>query len=220
VTLDELLAALASENPETRIDAIQTIETQTHTEAVGPLIDMLHDDADMGVRYTAAHALAVFADPAATDALLVALRTHDMWLRVAVTDALIRIGEPAVDGLVIALRDENHAVRRAAAKALGKIGDERATTGLNASLLDVDTNVRRFAAEALGRIGDEKLVGVLGEALRDDERPVREAAARALYDIGEPAIPVLLAALEDPNPDVSMAAIFTLKNMNYEPPTP
>ena len=218
MTLHNLLHTLGSDDPAERIAAIQAIEEGGFSQAAADLVRVMHDDLDTGVRYQATRTLAVFADPATTDDLLRALRTDDMWLRVMAIDALIRIGQPAADGLIEALRDENHAVRRAAAKALGKIGAADAVRGLDAALLDADADVRRFAAEALGRIGDAGMVDGLGAALRDEQRRVREAAARALYHIGEPAIPALLAALEDPNPDVGMTAIFTLRSMDYQPP--
>jgi len=215
--LDQLIAALESAEVEERIAAVKQIGEGQHTSALPHLAETLREDIDAGVRYQAAITLAKFADPATTDDLLNALREDDLWVRVAVTDALIRIGQPAVTGLIEALRDENHAVRRAAAKALGKIGDGEAIKSLRVALIDVDADVRRFAAEALGRIGDEDSISVLAEALRDEHERVRQAAAGALVKIGEASIPVLLEATNDPDTSVTITAVFSLKALGYRP---
>lgn len=209
--------ALMSDHSSERIEAIKNLGEAQCVTAASHIAETLTEDFDPGVRYQAALVLAKFADPTTTDHLLDALRDEDLWVRVGVTDALIRIGQPSVRGLVEALRDENHAVRRAAAKALGKIGDGEGVRGLRGAIIDADTDVRRFAAEALGRIGDEATIDVLGDALRDDQERVRHAAGDALVKFGERAIPVLVAALEDPNPGVTITAVFALKEIGYRP---
>ncbi len=215
--LEQLIAALESAEVEERIAAVKQIGENKYTDALPHLAETLREDIDTGVRYQAAITLSKFADPTTTDDLLSALREDDLWVRVAVTDALIRIGQPSVTGLIEALRDANHAVRRAAAKALGKIGDGEATKSLHGSLLDADTDVRRFAAEALGRIGDEDSINVLAQAMRDEHERVRQAAANALVKIGEPSIPALLEATNDPDTSVTITAVFSLKELGYRP---
>lgn len=217
-TLEEILEALENDNPATRIDAMVAVEDAPYPQALPQVALRLRDDEDTGVRFQAAKTLAHFADSATVPDLLDGLRDVDMFVRVHVTDALIRIGLPAVEGLSEALRDENAAVRRAAAKALGKIRHVNGVKGLRVSLLDVDADVRRFAAQALGRIGDESAVDVLGEALRDEDVRVRKAAAGALWDMGEAAVPVLRDALNDPNPQTTIIAAYTLTKMGYHQP--
>lgn len=211
-------ALMNSNYSEERVNAIKNLGEAQHIEAAPHIAEVLVEDFDAGVRYQAALVLAKFADPGTTDQLLDALRDEDLWVRVSVTDALIRIGQPSVEGLVLALRDENHAVRRAAAKALGKIGDAAAVRGLRGAIIDADTDVRRFAAEALGRIGDVETIDILGDALRDDQEKVRHAAAAALVKFGEQSVPVLLNVLDDPNPSVTITAVFALKEIGYRPP--
>jgi HEAT repeat protein len=218
LTLEETLAALENGDAEKRIEAMHTIEAAPYPQALPQVALRLRDDDDTGVRFQAAKTLAHFADSATVPDLLDGLRDIDMFVRVHVTDALIRIGHPAVVGLNEALRDENAAVRRAAAKALGKIRHQDGVKGLRVSLLDIDADVRRFAAQALGRIGDESTVDVLGEALRDEDVRVRKAAAGALWDMGEAALPVLREALNDPNPQTTIIAAYTLTKMGYSQP--
>ncbi len=214
-SIDEVLAALANDDAQTRIDAIMMIETANYTEILPEVGTVLRDDVDTGVRFQAAKTLSHFADPATVPELLDGLRDVDMFVRVHATDALIRIGHPAVVGLAQALQDEQAAVRRAAAKALGKIKHTDGIDGLRAAVQDVDADVRRFAVQALGRIGDESTVDVLGVALRDQNEKVRKVAAGALWDLGEASVPVLRAALNDPNPKTAITAAYTLTKMGY-----
>ncbi|MBZ0292018.1 MAG: HEAT repeat domain-containing protein [Anaerolineae bacterium] len=210
--------ALGHIDPEKRIEAINKLEEANHVDAAPHLADVLREDIDMGVRFQAAQVLARFADPNTVPEMLEALRGDDLWLRMAATEGLIRIGEPSVEGLITALNHANRAVRRASAKALGKIGDARAVTALRAALLDHDVDVRRFAAQAMGRIGQEETIDALSDALRDDSDRVRKAAASALVAIGEPSIPTLLEALQDPEPRVAIIAVVALRDLGYEPP--
>lgn len=218
-SIDEILTAFKQGDAQARIDAILSAEENNYTEILPEIGMVLRDDEDTGVRFQAARTLAHFADPSTLDELLDGLRDVDMFVRVHVTDALIRIGHPAVEGLTGALADPNPAVRRASAKALGKIRHTSAVPSLSESIRDEDADVRRFAAQALGRIGDEGAVEVLGEALRDSDVRVRKAAAGALWDIGDASLPVLKDALNDPNPQTTIIAAYTLTKMGYhEPP--
>lgn len=210
--------ALNSANPAERIAAINQLEAAQHMPAARHVATVLRADDDAGVRFQAAQALAKFADPTTVPDLLFALREDDLWVRVAATEGLIRIGSASVEGLLTALNHQNRAVRRASAKALGKIGDDRAVTGLRAALLDSDMDVRRFAAQAIGRIGSEETVDALSDALRDDSDKVRKAAAGALVAIGQPSIPALLEALDDPEPRVAIIAVVALREIGYTPP--
>ena len=216
--MEELLAALKDENPEERIAAIIAIEQHDYDAALPEIGHVLRDDVDTGIRFQAAKTLAHFAHPASVPDLLDGLRDADMFVRVHVTDALIRVGQPAVGGLNEALSDDRAAVRRAAAKALGKIRHVDGVIGLRAGMRDADADVRRFAAQALGRIGDDSTVDVLGGALRDEDDRVRKAAAGALWDMGEAALPVLREALNDPNPQTTIIAAYTLTKMGYTQP--
>jgi HEAT repeat protein len=213
--VDEILAALESGDPQERIDAIQRTEENAYTEILPEIGALLRDDEDTGVRFQAAKTLSHFADPSTLLDLMDGLRDVDMFVRVHVTDALIRIGHASVEGLITALKDANPAVRRAAAKALGKIKHEDALHGLRQSMRDEDADVRRFAAQALGRIGHASAVDVLGMGLRDSDVRVRKAAAGALWDIGDESLPVLREALNDPNPQTTIIAAYTLTKMGY-----
>lgn len=151
--LEQAFETLKTGTPEERAEAIKLLGGAAYAPAV-PILTELVEEADPGTRFLAAKALANIGDEAesALPTLLQALRADDMFLRMAVTGALIQIGTPAVPGLVRALFDNNKAVRRASAKALGKIGAERAIAPLQVALNDSDEGVRRLSAQALERI--------------------------------------------------------------------
>jgi HEAT repeat protein len=152
-TIDTAYNALRYGDPEERADAIKHLGEIAYAPCV-PMLAELVRESDPGTRFLAAQALAKIGDEAesAVPALLKALRADDMYLRMAITGALIAIGRPSVPGLVKALFDNNAAVRRAAAKALGKIGDHETIKPLTVALKDADAGVRKFAQEAIARL--------------------------------------------------------------------
>lgn len=162
--LEQLRQILTDGTPEACAEAINLLGEARYAPAV-PNLTALVREADPGTRYLAAQALSKIGDEAesAVPTLLKALRDDDMWLRAAVTGALIQIGNPSVPGLTKALFDDNKAVRRAAAKALGRIGSERAVSALTVALKDSDHAVKQFSAEALRRINTPEARAALGE---------------------------------------------------------
>lgn len=146
---------LKTGQPDQRAEAIKYLGEERYAPAV-PILAQLVEESDPGTRFLAAQALSKLGDEAETaiPALLKALRADDMYLRMATTGALIKIGNPAVPGLVKALFDRNNAVRRASAKALGKIGNPRAIKPLEVAAKDGDETVRKMCRQALDRLQD------------------------------------------------------------------
>lgn len=154
ITIEEAYIALQqNDDAQARADAIVFLGEKRYAPSVPHLTELVRE-SDPGTRYLAAKALGEIGDEAesAVPVMLVAMRDDDMFLRVGITGALIKIGYPAVPGLTKALFDRNRAVKRAAAKALGKIGSERSVPALINSLRDRDPNMRKLAREALERI--------------------------------------------------------------------
>ena len=210
--LSKARAALGDADVQTRLAGLQLVQAQSLRAALPEVGARLRADGDVAVRYQAARTLLQFAEASLLPPLLEGLRDEDMYVRVQVTAALIRIGAPAVSGLRQALGDSRPAVRRAAAMALGKIGkaDEETLRELRAALGDVDAGQRRFAARALGRLGGTGAVEDLGAALRDPDARVRDEAATALGRLGDAARPTLRAALDDPDPETNFLAARSL----------
>lgn len=121
----------------------------------------------------------------------------------------------AVETLIQALDDGNQWVRIVAAEALGQISDQRATEPLISSLDDNSIWVRRASVVALGQVADSRAIpALMNRLLRspDSEWPeeLHDVIARALGAIGEPAIQVLIDALDAADVWVSSAAARAL----------
>lgn len=122
----------------------------------------------------------------------------------------------AVPVLVGLLGSRSDATRRAAVGGLGRMGAVAlpGVPGLVTTLQSSsDPETRVGAAEALGRIGPKcaaTAVPALAKAARDDKWPkVRSSSLSALGEMGpaaKEAVPVLRAALKDPDGFISLAA--------------
>jgi HEAT repeat protein len=226
--LPALVETLQDKAPSSRSYAATTlgyVMRQEAKPAVPALIQALWDE-DTGVRAGAAEALGRIGPPAqaAIPALLTALKTpgEEDHIYSSTAEALGRLG-PAAKSAIPALREKlkhpDSYVRINAAKALWHIDQDRAGIGVaRAGLEDRRGRVRVYAAEALWFMEKHPqaiptLVEVLGED-RPDAGVERYMAARALGRIGPPAkaaVPGLLQALSDVNPDVRETAAEALE---------
>ena len=140
--------------------------------------------------------------------------------------ALSLVGTPAVPTLIDAMQATDDAVRASATFALADMGKtaQEAIPILTRAAQDPSEWVRRHATEGLGIIGQQvsedidlsEAVQVLTTGLCDDYHWVRDNAARALAKLGEvaePAIPALVAQLEDENRYVRFHAAMALKQI-------
>ena len=140
--------------------------------------------ANQDVREVVITALGKIRDPRTTQALaaVMAKSFNKPEIRCA-TEALIRIGKPAVGPLRAILSEAQDLNATAAAFALGRIGDPAAAPTLIEALRHFDDEVRRQAAIALGRLQARLAVPDLIAALNDNDAPVRAAVATALGDM-------------------------------------
>ena len=151
---------------------------------------------------------------------LASLRSPNFATRLEAAYAFAGLGPAATAALLPALRDRDPFVRRSAAAALGEIGaaPHIAAPALAAALSDPDDAVRAQAAVALSKLGEPAvpaLIAVLrrgmGDVSQDDEKLVLKAdcspveiyrpslaAALALAKIGAPAVPALIETLRVP----------------------
>ncbi len=145
-------------------------------------------------------------DPRAAAPLVEALR-RDLRERTGLWASIIpALGALRVDGAVPLLigtlndLDEDWLGREASARALGEIGNPAAIPALTAAVYRADT--RADAIRALAGFHDARVVEPLLEALQEgEEREVREAALAGLRDLGTLAVPALLEAFGEYNPE-------------------
>lgn len=157
-----------------RRDAVKHLGDSGNAEVLPHLLKALKD-GDNQVRWTAVQAVSNFTpDEQIVQGLLVALRDEDCLVCDAASEALARIGAPAVPGLIAALQDQNPDVRGAAIEALGRIGSSDVIEPLVACLEDTTTprleNQRLcdMAADALEAIGSEAALDALMKWRQDE----------------------------------------------------
>lgn len=170
LAVEPLIFALRDESGSVPIFAAQALGRIGDTRAVEPLLPLL-DSYYIDTRSTVAEALGKIGDVRAVELLIRALRIRDgqeSEIRWSATEALVRIGRPAVNSLISTLRVAGTEMRRQVVEILGKIGDMREVEPLVAALLDEDMKVRELAAQALGEIGDENILPVLERVLQDN----------------------------------------------------
>ena len=195
----------------------------SHTE-VETLIETLDSDNERE-RLNAAYRLGRVG-PAAVPSLKQALHGKSDAIRNYAGYALSLTGAAAVPTLIDALQSTNDAVRGTAAYTLADMGKtaREAIPVLTRAAQDSSEWVRRHVTEGLGLIGQQvsdemdlsETVQALTNGLRDDYYWIRDNAARALAKLGtraEPAIPTLVAQLEDENRYVRFHAALALKQI-------
>lgn len=130
------------------------------------------------------------------------------------TDALVKIGKPAVDPLLKVLNDANWAIRINAITTLADMKEQRVVEPCIRALNDNHYGVRGVAAITLGELGDRRAVMPLIQSLNDEHPYIRREAALALGHLEDgSAIEPLNRILDDKYSDVQDAAKLALKQI-------
>lgn len=215
--IERLVAALASEDVQTRRDAAYDF-AKLGKDAL-PAIDALVkglDDRDDQVWMQSAMAVARIGANAgaAIDSLIGSLGDDNDQRRYRSAWALSRIGAEAIPALIEAAGGESTRRRVAALDAMGWMADnpDGIIAALEAALRDDRPDVRRQAAVSMGRLGAPAAQS-LGLALNNDFAEVRAAAASALAKLDGHADAYrerLIQLIEDPDSEVRAAAIVAV----------
>jgi HEAT repeat protein len=204
---------------------------QEPTDVLPALVRLLQD-SDQQVREHAAIAMAKIGLPAVPFLIqlldrtsvpadpsqpLASLQREDARLADLAAVSLAQIGPPAVSSLIEAVRNQKGnaaSYARFIVRATGK----RAYPSLLTALNDKNPDVHSFAAEMLIHIpGDARAIPMLNRLLRSTEEHLRRDAAYALAAIGQEGDQALVAALQDPNPEVRFQACRSLERDDADP---
>ncbi|MEQ8221265.1 MAG: HEAT repeat domain-containing protein [Candidatus Eremiobacterota bacterium] len=208
ITPEGLVQRLGSSDDKVVRDAISALESYGKG-AVPLLIDTLSTDDDR-LRRNAVIVLGRISDTRAIEPLVVMLGSNDELTGVYATQALWRIGEPAVLPLVSSLSSEDYQIKLNAVKTLGRIGDNRAVDGLIKLCSDENEKIRAYAVNSLGYIKDKRALDTMFKALVSDNEFVGRYAVEALIYLGKPSVPLLIEGLKHENTYVRMKCASAL----------
>ncbi len=192
----QILAQARSADPDTRQKAAQTV-AQTADAGDLPLMFELLGDRDWRVRKTIVDGLVREASPRVVEGLIDALADgENAGKRNSSTEALIRIGPPAIQPIVERLRAESDADVRLCLVNL--LGDLRSEDGF-AMLLDIidredDINLASSAVSSVGKYRDAAaLPRLIGALRRRDDLWLKFHIVESLGEIGDrAALPSIL----------------------------
>jgi serine/threonine protein kinase/HEAT repeat protein len=170
---------------------------------------------DEAARLAAAEALARVGDEAGRPILKAILDTKDSPNRLIAAVTLVSLGDYSGFELIKErLADKDPETRRLAARGLGMIGERATLEPLSGGLTDAEWRVRIAAAVAVlvivGLDPDllaQDSVDWASTAILSEDWTTRRAAARVIGDMPEKhAVPLLAAAIADPDPKVRVVA--------------
>jgi HEAT repeat protein len=173
-------------------------------------------DDDWWIVWQAAQLLGRLGDARAVPLLIARLNIEGWWTFDEIAGALQRLGdESAVRPLVEVLRSGAQRNYASAAATLGHLGGA-AFPALCGLLHEPEPHLRWWAQAGLRYIGAPAF-DFVAETLHDEDKTIRSHAIHILADIDESrAIPVLIPALDDPDPDVRWDAAQTLGRIGDE----
>jgi HEAT repeat protein len=223
VAVNDLIAQLAHEDPQTRAKAVKALDDlgPEAKQALPALLKLLKDQ-DEGLRRSAQKALDAIGKPAKVDVPLLtsALKDESPLVRAYAAEALGSIGSDASlasRSLRDAVMDKDAHVQQNATIALARIGLQ--PTDITPELLDAlkntDIETRRTAIIAIAKMGADAKVAIpfLMESLNSPAKAIRESAVLALGSIGaaaKPALPALKKLLTDEDEQTRFSAARAL----------
>jgi len=223
-----LRVALGDESSRVRALAVAGLWEVTEESLIGPLVDLLYNDASEEVRAAAAGALGAYVlageldeiDPAQAmrveEALLSVLHSENELLTVQcrALESIAYSGETGVRQLIDdAYYSQYEEMRVSALNAMARSADIRWRDAAQAELISPDTAMRAAAARACGELEHKEALPDLFEILSDEEKEVRLAALFALGRIGgKDAVEILTAAATSEDEEEAAAAEEALED--------
>jgi CheY-like chemotaxis protein len=210
-----LCAALGDAAPLVRMMAAHALGMIGAAEAAKPLVTYLDahlDDPEPWERLSVLHALTQITAPSALPALTQVLHHHTLLEKRMASNALGKIGAPALDALMSQLDADDPTMRRIALTALrGPLDNPRVIQALATALRDEDDGVRRAAVYALGRSQSPRAVAPLLSLLQDPDMALVKTTILTLGSLADPqAIDPLFEIFRDPTHPLRQEAAHAL----------
>jgi HEAT repeat protein len=216
--LPGLLKAVTDADADVVAGAAKALAELGDPRTAGALRTLLaHERSD--VRASAARGLGNLGDPTTAGALIAAAKDADAEVRLQAISGLRKFDQrtDVVQQLLESLTETMPALRLRAVQVLGEQQAVSAASQL-AHLLGHDhvAEIRGAAARALGSLRQPTHLPALEEALHD-EFFVRCQAIAAMAEIGDAtSLPVLLALLRDPMPEIQYHAAIALGELGHK----
>ncbi len=219
---DALLAALTSQDPRARAEAITGLARRGDPDDLDPLMTRVADKDDL-VRSSLASALGRYDTRKAADALGVLTTDGAVAVQLLAARSLARMKDPrAREYLLLAYRRGDSPLRAAVAEGLEAAGESASLAvaaeakalwkRYTSALARGGTAEKVAAAEEIGRSGRPEALALLVPLLAGPSAPVAAAAARGLGASRLPgALGPLTGALAATAPEVAGAAIEGLR---------
>lgn len=165
------------------------------------------------VRENCARLLGEMGDAGSVDLLVETMADPSRRVHNSSTQALARLGEPAVPPLLKGLKSGNWKIRAGSVVALRIIGQYDAVPLLKDMLDDKSHYVRKEVVKSLARVGREDVLDSLERMIHDESRGVRLAAVGGLGRSGRPeVIESLKSVLErEEDAEVRIRAVNSLE---------
>lgn len=217
---------LDNPSPEVRMQAIMALgEIGEAAKSQVPAINKrLQEDKEDSVRFAAAYALGKIGDKSVgREALTAALDSDNAFLRVAGAWALLKLGtrEPrlvrkSIQCILDGLSSDNADVRLAAAQSLvdTSLPEQVLGPAFRRAMENLETeHPERMMpiVETLAALGPKAVPGCIRSL--ENKRPLRFYALQVLMRIGPdaaPAVPALMATLDDDDATLRREALFAL----------
>ena len=223
-----LRVVLEDESARNRALAVAGLWEETDEALIGPLLDMLYNDASEDVRAAAAEALGFYVLAGELDEIdsAQAMRVEEALLAILHSDleplaiqcrALESIAYSGETGVRQLIEDGYYSayeeMRVAALNAMARSADIRWRDAAQAELVSPDAPMRIAAARACGELEHKDALPDIFELLSDEEKEVRLAALFALGRIGgKDAVEILTAAATSEDEDEAAAAEEALED--------
>ncbi len=223
-----LIDVLDDDDEQVRMEVTRALGRCGTEAAIPSVIPKLHDPSVL-VRTAAAMTLATTASPSAIPALLDATRDPDWHVRARAILSLAAIIQQdrskiaqVTDVFISKLQEDEFAlVRDRAADALAHTNDDRAIDALVRAVVSDNRDARFHAARAIVTAKSTKALPLLLEHRNHDNPEVRQKVMEVVGAIGgEPQLNAVVETVEDPDPNVQLAAIAALRNMQQRSGAP
>ena len=225
------LIALASPEPDLRRAAVAGLSEHEGRGLIDPLIGLLDNDPDAGVRADAALALGRYVLQAEFNTLRAAdTERTEAALRRTITDptevvevrarALESLGARSEDWVRDLIQDahesDDRRLRISAVHAMGRGCDPAWLSSIFGEIESEDPEMRYEAALAAGAIADPEATPYLAALLHDEDPEVQEAAIAALGQIGgEGAKETLQELLAEDDERIHEAVLAALAEADF-----